>query len=208
MIVIYRKSDGIVIGENPDDAKAEFLAGQYGSNHGIRVIETGLNGGWLEKEIRVKVKEAVWREWFDPLWRNANNDTQRAVTQPAGDWQMIESGHFTGEHIGETAPGANWRKTQDEEFQTLTVRAGTLSIDATTGAVLLDKAPAAVVETVESIDLETRAAIRSRFSVSDELKMARLSRVDSQDGTVLAFDAEVEAELEKGRTRKAGKGGA
>lgn len=173
MLLIYRKTDGVIVGENPRYGMAETLAGQYGSSFRIAVVPHAENKAWLETTVQAKVKERVWQD-------------------PKGARQ-----------IGGPQPGPDWTMLQDEAFADQTVRAGELSVNPTTGAVLLDGAPASVVMTAAAVDAETAAAIRSRHSLHEELKIARLARMVPPDPAVAAFDAFVESEITKGQTRKA-----
>ncbi|MCH7714946.1 MAG: hypothetical protein IH876_02350 [Gemmatimonadetes bacterium] len=152
MILIYRKTDGVIVGEHPDDAKAERLANEYGSAFGVRVLPYPENRSWLEKAVQNQIKARVWREWKDSLWMNANKETLRQAESPGSGWTLVDPSGLHGEHIGDTAPGSAWQMTQDVEFADDTERAGKLSIDPTTGAVLMDGLPASVVMTVAATE--------------------------------------------------------
>lgn len=207
MILIYRKTDGVVVGENPDDRKATQLAEQYGPDFGLRIAPYDLNASWLETTAEHTVQARVWREWKEALWQNPQRETRRQAETPGPEWSLLETGGFHGEHIGDVAPGEGWQMTQDRVNTTDMVRTGTLSLDPATGDLLLNRQLAPLVETEESIDLETQANIRSQYSINEELKMARLARADPKDSAVVALDTAISHEVQKGRDRKASKGG-
>lgn len=188
---------GTIVGENPDDAMAETLASQYGSDYGIACLPHAENRAWLEKTVQAKIKERVW---VRPL-------AQSATPQPGFAEARDGSGatvYIRPEHqvIGGVSPGPDYELRQEEAFQSRLKRAGQLSVEPATGSVLMDGRPAPIVQTAAAVDAETTAAIRRQYSPSKEMQMLRQGVSDKNDPEFNAYRMAIEAAVTAGREKK------